>query len=129
MLKEIGRDPRLFASPSTVPGVTYRSLWFDRVAREFFERNPDAVGINLGCGLNTASLTRRGGRFTWVDVDLPEVIAIRRRFFVDTGRRRMVFSIISDLRASRPEPHGRCASSRISSSRPFRAACATSPSR
>jgi O-methyltransferase involved in polyketide biosynthesis len=92
ILAAIGRDARVLASPETVRGITYRSLWFDRVARTFFERHPDGVGINLGCGLNTnfdRIAETAGGRFGWIDVDLPEAIAIRRRFFTDTARRRM----------------------------------------
>jgi len=55
--------------------------------------------INLGCGLTLGfeEMEAAGdGRFTWVDVDLPEVISIRRQFFAETSRRPIVAGDITD---------------------------------
>jgi O-methyltransferase involved in polyketide biosynthesis len=64
--------------------VVLRSQWFGQTVRRFLERHPDGLCINLGCGLDPSfeELEAAGdSRFAWVDVDLPEVIAIRRQFF------------------------------------------------
>jgi O-methyltransferase involved in polyketide biosynthesis len=71
----------------------YRSSFLDRVTRSFFRQHPDGVAINLACGLGTnfdriaSSLPSSSA---WVDLDLPVVIHVRRRFFVDTLQRSMV---------------------------------------
>jgi len=84
ILDELDVDPRRFnLNPSEVRAVVLRSQWFGQTVRGFLERHPDGLCINLGCGLDASfeDLEAAGdGRFAWIDVDLPNVIAIRRRF-------------------------------------------------
>ena len=94
ILARLEIDPRQFAlNANEVRAVVLRSQWFAQTTRSFFERYPEGLCINVGCGLN-ASFEQveeaGGGRFTWIDLDLPEVIAIRRQFFVETARRRIM---------------------------------------
>jgi O-methyltransferase involved in polyketide biosynthesis len=94
ILARLEIDPRQFAlNANEVRAVVLRSQWFAQTTRSFFERYPEGLCINVGCGLN-ASFEQveeaGGGRFTWIDLDLPEVIAIRRQFFVETARRRII---------------------------------------
>jgi O-methyltransferase involved in polyketide biosynthesis len=73
--------------------AVFRSVFFDRMTRAFFERHPDGVGINIACGLGTnyeRAAADAGDEVTRFDVDLPEVIEIRRRFFAHTERRQAV---------------------------------------
>jgi len=51
---------------------------FDRQAREFLTRNPDGVVVHIGCGLDTRFERVDNGRVEWFDLDLPQVIALRR---------------------------------------------------
>lgn len=59
----------------------WRSQWFDEQCRHFFMRYPQAMCIDLGAGLSTRfhrlSEVDDWPRFSWVDVDLPEVTAIK----------------------------------------------------
>jgi O-methyltransferase involved in polyketide biosynthesis len=48
-------------------------------AREFMARHPNAVVAHLGCGLDTRFERVDDGRVTWYDLDLPEVMDLRRR--------------------------------------------------
>ena len=94
ILARLEIDPRQFAlNANEVRAVVLRSQWFAQTTRSFFECNPEGLCINVGCGLN-ASFEQveeaGGGRFSWIDLDLPEVIAIRRQFFVETARRRII---------------------------------------
>lgn len=54
-----------------------RCQWFDDRCRDFFQRHPQALGIELGAGLSTRfhrlSDTSDWPRFKWVDVDLPHI--------------------------------------------------------
>ena len=46
--------------------------------------------LDSGCGLDTRFQRLDDGRLTWVGVDLPEVIALRRRLVPDTDRARTI---------------------------------------
>lgn len=112
ILRDLEIDPRRFnLNPSEVRAVVLRSQWFGQTVRRFLESHPDGLCINLGCGLDASfeELEEVGGRFTWLDVDLPDVIAIRRRFFAETTRRRLIAADITDSRlfASIPWDGGR----------------------
>ena len=113
ILRELEIDPRRFnLNPSEVRAVVLRSQWFGQTVRRFLGRHPDGLCINLGCGLDASfEELEEGGdaRFTWLDVDLPDVIAIRRRFFAETARRRLIAADITDARlfASIPWDSGR----------------------
>lgn len=67
-----------------------RALHIDRTAREFLGRNAGATIVNLGCGLDTTFERVDNGRVRWFDVDLPDVIELRKRFIADTERRRSI---------------------------------------
>jgi O-methyltransferase involved in polyketide biosynthesis len=102
ILKELEIDPRRFGlTANEVRAIVLRSQWFARTIRKFFERNPNGLCINVGCGLDASFeqiAEAGGGRFCWIDLDLPEVIAIRRRYFAETERRRIIAGDISDPR-------------------------------
>ena len=113
ILRELDVDPRRFnLNPSEVRAVVLRSHWFGQTVRRFLASHPTGLCINLGCGLDASFEeleAASGGRFTWVDVDLPSVIAIRRRFFAETARRRIIAGDITDsqLFAAIPWDSGR----------------------
>jgi len=100
ILRELDVDPRRFnLNPREVRAVVLRSQWFGQTVRRFLERHPDGLCINLGCGLDASfeELEAAGdGRFAWIDVDLPNVIAIRRRFYAETTCRRIVAGDITN---------------------------------
>jgi O-methyltransferase involved in polyketide biosynthesis len=51
---------------------------FDRFAQDFMKRHPDAVVVHIGCGLDTRFERLDNGQVEWYDLDLPEVINLRR---------------------------------------------------
>jgi O-methyltransferase involved in polyketide biosynthesis len=57
-----------------------RNLEFDSHAREFLTRQPAAVVVHIGCGLDSRFERVDNGRVEWYDLDLPEVIELRRKF-------------------------------------------------
>jgi O-methyltransferase involved in polyketide biosynthesis len=65
-----------------------RAWQFDRLVREFLKERPKATIVNLGAGFDTTFQRVDNGLLKWVDVDLPEVIEIRRRLIPETGRSR-----------------------------------------
>jgi len=72
-----------------------RCVHSDRTLRAFLARNPDATVVNLGCGLDTTFERVDNGRLQWFDLDLPDVIALRRTFIHESERRRfLAFSLL-----------------------------------
>jgi O-methyltransferase involved in polyketide biosynthesis len=63
-----------------------RTRKFDSLARRFLERNPAGLVVDIGCGLDTRFFRLDDGRLTWIGVDLPEVIELRRRLLPETAR-------------------------------------------
>jgi len=62
---------------------------YDRQARDFLARHPDAVVVHIGCGLDSRfeRVAERNSQVEWYDLDLPEVIELRRKLFGDEGER------------------------------------------
>jgi O-methyltransferase involved in polyketide biosynthesis len=59
---------------------------FDRRAQSFLVRHPDAVAVHIGCGLDTRFGRVDNGQVEWYDLDLPEVIDLRRQLLAETER-------------------------------------------
>jgi len=70
--------------------VTIRTLISDWWVSQFLAEHPGGTVIELGTGLNTRFERTDNGTVHWIDLDLPDTIALRRRFFEDTERRQMV---------------------------------------
>src|ERR1700753_3567551 len=73
-----------------------RSATFDIWVKNFLAENPGGSVVELGTGLNTRFERVDNGAVHWIDLDLPDTIALRRRFFADNDRRRMVAASLTD---------------------------------
>ena len=73
-----------------------RTACFDLWVRQFLAEHPDGTVVELGTGLNTRFERTDNGSVHWIDLDLPDTIELRRRFFADTGRRRMLAASLLD---------------------------------
>lgn len=67
-----------------------RSIHMDRTIKEFLAKHPKASIVNAGCGLDTTFDRVDNGRLTWYDLDLPDVIDLRRKFIPETPRRKFI---------------------------------------
>jgi len=56
-------------------------------SRDFLARHPEAVVVHIGCGLDTRFERVDNGQVEWYDLDLPEVIALRRKLIGGEGER------------------------------------------
>ena len=73
-----------------------RSAVFDRWTEQQLRQHPDAVVLHVGCGMDSRCerVEHRGQQ--WFDVDFPEVIAERKRYFAETETYRMIPSDIRE---------------------------------
>ncbi len=78
--------------------MVLRTAIYDFWVRQFLAEHPGGTVVELGTGLNTRFDRVDNGQVHWIDLDLPDTIALRGRFFTDTRRRRMVpASVLSDV--------------------------------
>jgi O-methyltransferase involved in polyketide biosynthesis len=76
--------------------IIIRTELLDQATQEFMDRNPDAIIIDLGCGLDTRFSRLDNGRIRWYDIDLSEPIRIRKYFFEETDRYHMIAKSVFD---------------------------------
>lgn len=76
--------------------ITLRALRFDRYTRDFLKDNPGGTVINMGCGLDTRFWRTDNGSMNYFDIDLPEVIAIKKKLVSETRRYHLIGSSVLD---------------------------------
>ncbi len=71
-------------------GYCSRAAIFDMLVQEFLQEHPAATVVEIGAGLDTRFDRIDNGQVQWFDLDLPEAMSVRRRFFEQTPRRRFL---------------------------------------
>ncbi|MFD4995589.1 class I SAM-dependent methyltransferase [Streptomyces buecherae] len=56
----------------------------------------DATVVEVGSGLNTRHERVDNGRARWLELDLPDVIGLRRNLFADSPRRTVIAASVAD---------------------------------
>lgn len=87
MVRSIDWDFRRFNQGRRVVGCTLRTAMFDEWAKEFLVRHPEGTVVEIGAGLNTRFERLDNGTVHWFDLDLPDTVELRQKFFTDSGRR------------------------------------------
>jgi O-methyltransferase involved in polyketide biosynthesis len=69
---------------------------FDRFVRDFLDRHPAGSVVHIGCGLDTRFGRVDNGQVRWYELDLPEVIALRRQLIPESERCRYLACSVLD---------------------------------
>ena len=77
--------------------ILLRAKKLDEYAQAFLAEHPDGLVLHLGCGLDARYDRLQPKQAEWIDLDLPDVIELRRQFFDETDRVRMIASSVTDL--------------------------------
>lgn len=84
-------------SPVTQMAWIARSLYIDRAVKRFLHKHPKATFVNFGCGLDTTFERVDNGTLTWYDLDLPDVITLRKNFVRENQRRKfLAYSMLDE---------------------------------
>jgi O-methyltransferase involved in polyketide biosynthesis len=67
-----------------------RCIHIDKTIKEFLNKHPKATIVNIGCGLDTTFNRIDNGKLLWYDLDLPDVIELRRKFIQESERRKFI---------------------------------------
>jgi O-methyltransferase involved in polyketide biosynthesis len=63
---------------------------FDMIVNDFITRHPEGTIVNIGCGLDTSYERVKTRTIKWYDLDLPDVIALRKKFLNETDNRKFI---------------------------------------
>jgi O-methyltransferase involved in polyketide biosynthesis len=93
IMDEIDYDFRTIAeniSELTQMAWIMRSVHVDEVVKAFLTKFPGGTIVNIGCGMDTTFDRIDNGSLLWYDLDLPDVIELRRQFIHETERRKFI---------------------------------------
>lgn len=79
-------------------GWIARSLLIDNTIKRFLKKDPQTIIVNIGCGFDTTFDRVDNGKITWYDLDLPDVIELRRQFIPENNRRKYISSSFLDYK-------------------------------
>jgi O-methyltransferase involved in polyketide biosynthesis len=81
----ITREMRIYAGTQAHHSIdgAKRAKVFDNIANRFIADNPNCTVINLGCGFDTRFWRIAHENCRFIEIDLPEVVALKREIFQD----------------------------------------------
>lgn len=90
IIKTLGIDTKPLDKFMSHEGVIARTIMLDRSVREFIEKNPECVIVNLASGFDNRFSRVDNGKISWFDVDLPDSIELRKNVFPVRERVSMI---------------------------------------
>ena len=90
IIRELDVDTEKLDQFFSHEGVIARTILFDETVKKLLRKYPDAVCINIGCGLDDRFSRVDNGKIRWFNVDLADSIEIRKKFFHETEREHML---------------------------------------
>jgi O-methyltransferase involved in polyketide biosynthesis len=96
MVRSIDYDAAKYGRGAGGFVTVLRTAIIDFWVRGFLAAHPAATVVELGTGLNTRFERVDNGQVHWFDLDLPDTIELRRTFFTDTERCRMLAASVLD---------------------------------
>jgi len=110
MIESIDFDESLYGRGWGGFVTVLRTLIFDWWVRQFLAAHPAGTVVELGAGLNSRFERTDNGTAHCVELDLSDTIDLRRRYFADSDRRRMVAGSLldedwTDVVAAEPGPY------------------------
>jgi O-methyltransferase involved in polyketide biosynthesis len=88
---------QLHIDTNLILNVALRAKKLDQVAQDFITRHPDAVGLDLGAGLDTRAVRLDPpATVDWYDLDFPAVAAIRQRVLPQRPNAHVIGADVTD---------------------------------
>ena len=85
------------------PVADHQAVWairaynFDNIVEVFLANNSRAVVVNIGAGLDTAFQRVDEGAVLWINIDLPDVVALRQKLIPDSEREMTIAKSVFDF--------------------------------
>jgi O-methyltransferase involved in polyketide biosynthesis len=88
--------------------IATRAATFDLLTNSFLADHPDAVVLQVGCGMDSRAFrVNPPASVQWFDVDYPDVIDLRRQLFPTRDSYHLIGAPLDDLRWLDGVPRGR----------------------
>jgi O-methyltransferase involved in polyketide biosynthesis len=97
IIEQIDMDYKAYVQKRTYHPAIVRTYVIDKGVNAFLNSHPEGTIINLGCGLDTRISRVDNGKLHWFDVDLPDVIDFRRKFFAESNRVKFISKSVLDF--------------------------------
>jgi O-methyltransferase involved in polyketide biosynthesis len=81
---------------STQLDAAIRAEVLDEQVGLFVQQHPDGIVVNLGSGLDGRFWRVDNGRIRWFDVDMPDSLVVRRKFYEEGPRNRFIAASMFD---------------------------------
>jgi len=99
MVSEIEYDYSQLKIPKkTYVTICMRAKQFDNYVIEFMKKYPKSTVVHLGCGLDSRFVRVDNGTVEWYDLDYPEVIELRKKFYRETDRYHLIPSSVMEFK-------------------------------
>jgi len=89
-------DQDAWFNPAVQTSAAIRAHMYDELTERFFAAHPHPVVVELGAGLSTRYFRVGQGRACWIELDLPQAIAVRRQFDGETAEHTFLATSIDD---------------------------------
>jgi len=74
-----------------------RDYNFDNIVKTFLAQNSSALVVNIGAGLDTTFQRVDNGNVLWINIDMPDVVALRNRLIPDSEREMTIAKSVFDF--------------------------------
>jgi O-methyltransferase involved in polyketide biosynthesis len=82
---------------SLITHTALRAKKYDSYIRSFLEQFPEAAVVNIGCGLDNRFERVDNGKTEFYDLDLPDIMNIKRQIFPEKGRYKQISGSVFDF--------------------------------
>ena len=86
-----------------------RAVVFDEWVKEQAENKQEAVVLHIGCGMDSRSLRLENLHCKWYDVDFPDVIQERKRYYTESENYQMLAGDVREDAWLKGIPESKCA--------------------
>lgn len=82
---------------SLIAHTSLRAKKYDQYIRSFLDQFPEATVVNIGCGLDNRFERVDNGKISFYDLDLPDIINIKRQIFPEKNRYTQISQSVFDF--------------------------------
>ncbi|MFC2129284.1 class I SAM-dependent methyltransferase [Bacteroidota bacterium] len=77
--------------------IVIRARQYDKYIRDYIKVHPEAAIVNIGCGLDNRFERVDNGKIEFFDLDLPDIIDIKRQLFNESDRYCQISQSVLDF--------------------------------
>lgn len=97
ILQGIDYDFNALKTPrQTLITLAMRAKKLDSFVQDYLDHTENPLVLHLGCGLDSRVLRCEPTRGEWYDLDFPDVIELRKKFYAETEHYHMLASSVTD---------------------------------